>query len=135
MRITAIFDFDFAYIGTVADEFRSGFAGLPNLSSDEQNNELRKALLEGFPDPLPRTNPRNAWNVPKMFDDLLAEKGAKKPSNIPGMAELSTMGVFKGLVLPHELDRQYRLPGERARVKARKIHEERLSEFLTEHGY
>lgn len=60
MRLTALLDFDFSHIATFADEFfRSFSAGIGKFPSPRESGEplaLRKAMLTGFPCPLPPSN-------------------------------------------------------------------------------
>lgn len=103
----------------------------------ERDDPLRHALLHGFPvtDCPSEEVPEQMWKVAKMWDGLLEERGARKPSNIRGMEGMGTVGELDGLLCPMQLHFQYRMPTEERREEARALHEKRLREVLERHGY
>ena len=95
--MTAILDFDWAHVACVADEFFRSFGNIEGRLPGPYCNEpgqldLRKALLDGFPDPLPLSESDVKWEVAKIWDEELAQKDVQRPRTIRGIAALS--GVY-----------------------------------------
>lgn len=95
LRMTAILDFEWAHVASVADKFFRSFADIGGqfpgpYSKQPEQLALRRALLDGFSSPLPSSEPDfQWWEVTKAWDDELARKGVHRPRTIKGIAELS----------------------------------------------
>ena len=97
LKITAILDFDWSYIGSTADEFLRSFSDLSgklpgHFQKDPEMSALRTALLQGFPNPLPQSQASVSWEVAKAWDDELERRNIMRPRTIKGMDALS--GIF-----------------------------------------
>ncbi|MCJ1311942.1 hypothetical protein MMC25_005616 [Agyrium rufum] len=99
MQITGVIDFDFAFIGGPADDFFRSFHNIQGqivgpYSKNPVKTSLRKAYLDGFPDLLPEDASKTPWITAKIWEEVLASKGAQRPSTINGFAELSSLHWF-----------------------------------------
>ena len=141
MRLTALLDFDFAHIGTFADEFfRSLGAAIGQFPASRESGEylaLREAMLTGFPDPLPKANDEVQWPSAKAWDDALRERGAKRPGTIENIAALSDLFWLSGQILPFKLCNEVVVGNSsQEQLEARKrAGEELLVAFLMDYGY
>ena len=98
-KLTAILDFDFAFIGSIADEFMRSFRPFGNLpsphSQSPQELEFRKALLSGiFPLEIPGKSDEDSgipWVTAKLWDESLSSAGASKPATIRGIESVSRL--------------------------------------------
>lgn len=143
MRLTALLDFDFSHIATFADEFfRPLCADIGQFPSPRESGELialRKAMLIGFPDPLPSTNKDGIvqWPSAKAWDDALCESNAKRPSTIENIAALSDLFWLSGQILPFKLCNPVVVKNSSQEQLAarRKAGEELLINFLDDYGY
>lgn len=141
MRLTALLDFDFCHIASFADEFfRSLCAYIGQFPSQRESGEplaLRKAMLTGFPDPLPPSNNEVDWPSAKAWDDALCEQNAKRPSRIEGIAALSDLFWLSGQILPFRLCNEtvVRNSSPEQLAARRKKGEELLIGFLDDYGY
>lgn len=141
MRLTALLDFDFCHVASYADEFfRSLCADIGQFPSPRESEEslaLRKAMLTGFPDPLPPKTNEVQWPSAKAWDDALCETNAKRPSTIPNIAALSDLFWLSGQILPFRLCNQtvVRNSSQEQLAARRKKSEELLINFLNDYGY
>ena len=97
LQTTAILDFDWSYVGSIADESLRSFSDLSGkipgpFHKDPGVSALRIGLLQGFPDPLPPSESSVSWEVAKAWDDELERRDVQRPRTIKGMDALS--GVF-----------------------------------------
>lgn len=143
MRLTALLDFDFSHIATLADEFfRSLCADIGQFPSPRESGELlalRKAMLTGFPDPLPPTDEEGfvQWPSAKAWDDALCERSAKRPSTIENIAALSDLFWLSGQIFPFRLCNQtvVKNSSQEQLAARRKTGEKLLINFLNDYGY
>lgn len=98
MRITAILDFDWSYVGSTADEFLRSFGDISGklpgpFDTSLEESTLRMALLNGFSNALSESQPSSiAWDVAQAWDDELERRNIQRPRTIEGIEALS--GVF-----------------------------------------
>jgi hypothetical protein len=97
LQTTAILDFDWSYVGSIADESLRSFSDLSGkipgpFHKDPGMSALRIGLLQGFSDPLPPSESSVSWEVAKAWDDELEWRDVQRPRTIKGMDALS--GVF-----------------------------------------
>lgn len=98
MRISAILDFDFSYVGSTADEFLRSFGDifgkLPGpFNTSPEESALRMALLNGFPHSPPISQSRSILrDVAQAWDNELERRNIQRPRTIEGIEALS--GVF-----------------------------------------
>ena len=142
MRLTAVLDFDFSHIATVADEFfRSlghGIGRFPDArDSDEDTKMLHTAMLEGFPASLPPPTEAVDWTAAKAWDDALRERGVERPSTIPNIAKLADLFWLSSQILPFKLCNPVVVgnSSEEQLRQRRREGESRLVQFLEEQGY
>ena len=142
MQLTGLFDFDFAHIATFADEFfRSLSADIGKFplarEPGEQPAALRKAMLAGFPNPLPSANEEVDWPSAKAWDDALCESGAQRPSTIAGITALSDLFWLSGQILPFRLCNEVVVQNssEEQLAARKKDGEGLLIQFLDDYGF
>jgi hypothetical protein len=111
LKVTALLDFDFSYVGTIMEEFMLFSFGnmsggqLPGPLEVGSQLELRKAMLNGFPSPLPiEADSDVEWDVAKAWDEALAQAGAAGPRTIPGFERIADTYWFADTLSPYELD-------------------------------
>lgn len=107
-RITAVLDFDFSHVATIADElFRSlghGIGRFPDTrNGDTDLIALHNAMLNGFPNNLPPSNDEVQWHAAKAWDDALYKRSMDRPSTIPGMTKLADLFWLSSQILPFKL--------------------------------
>jgi hypothetical protein len=103
-KVTAILDFDFAFVGTAADEYLRSLHGsggnLPGPCGDG-DPELRAAVLSGFAGhDGPSTD---EWTMAKQWDQALKKYGAQRPCEIEGLDVLSKLQWFISQINPFRL--------------------------------
>lgn len=141
MRLTALLDFDFSHIATFADEFFRSLGGsIGQFPSPRESGEpllLRKAMLTGFPDPLPPSTDEVQWPSAKAWDDALCERGAKRPGTIADIAPLSDLFWLSGQILPFKLCNEVvvRNSSQEHLAARKKTGEGLLINFLNDYGY
>jgi hypothetical protein len=133
MRITAILDFDWSYVGSTADEFLRSFGDISGKLPGPFNKSpeviaLRMALLHGFPDSSPMSQSTSIlWDVVQAWDDELGRRNMYRPRTIEGIEALS--GVFwlsqqiRPFLICNPTVLKYRTPSqsERDRDEAEKL--------------
>ncbi|KAK2026322.1 hypothetical protein LX32DRAFT_674841 [Colletotrichum zoysiae] len=128
LRVTALLDFDFSYVGTVADEFL-GFSfgnicggALPGPYESASRLALRQAMLHGFSETPPEVDPSEVqWGIAEAWDKELARAGAARPCTISCFEEIANIYWLQGTVSPFELDN----PMMRKRMTAEQLKETR----------
>ena len=86
-RLTAQLDYEFAFIGTVLDEYTLSFPRLFGILGGPWDggelDKLRNYQLSGFPTELsiPDTRSQVDWELASMFDTALQLAGTQKPRN------------------------------------------------------
>lgn len=142
MKVTALFDFDFAYIGSVGDEFfRSLGHTIGRFSSardgDPELLRLQKAMLNGFPDPLPANSENVDWIAAEIWDSALRKRDMKRPGNIPRMEALAEIFWLSSQILPFKLCNEVVVSNssEEKLVQRKLEGEVRLSEVLSDYGF
>jgi hypothetical protein len=105
MAITALLDFDFAHIASPVEEFFYSFYSIHgNLGGhydvDKTTAQLLDYQINGFPRDIPGDRPDTSkprhfndeaqvdWVVAATWDDMLREKGIKRPSTLPGVGDI-----------------------------------------------
>lgn len=85
--LTALLDYEFAFVGTVLDEYTLSFPRLHGILGGPWNDgdldELRKYQLTGFPTELSisDTRPQVNWKLASIFNAALKLAGARKPQD------------------------------------------------------
>lgn len=109
--MTALLDFDFSYIGTVADEFMGFSFGnisggkLPGPYESASNLNLRNAMLTGFSKSVLNADCSEVqWDVAKAWDEELARAGAARPHTISHFEQIADIYWLHDKVCPFELD-------------------------------
>lgn len=110
--MTAILDFDFSYVATVAEEFMLFSFGnmsggqLPGPLEDGAQLELRNAMLSGnYPYISSIEDSSNiAWDVARAWDEALAQAGAASPRTIPNFERIADIYWLTDTLSPFELD-------------------------------
>ncbi|WQF82783.1 Putative aminoglycoside phosphotransferase, protein kinase-like domain superfamily [Colletotrichum destructivum] len=139
LRVTALLDFDFSYVGTVADEFMGFSFGnlcggtLPGPFESGTQLALRRAMLTGFPEThLVVGSSEVQWDIAETWDKELARAGAARPCKISRFEEIANIYWLQDRVSPFELDN----PMMRKRMTAEQLEETRsrtenlIAEFL-----
>lgn len=142
LRITALIDFDFAHIATVADEFfRSlghGIGRFPEaMESDKELAALHKAMLHGFPEPLPLSNDTVRWRAAKAWNDALRVRGIQRPETIRYISTLSDVFWLSSQILPFKLCNEV-VVGNSTREQLLRRKEDgdvQLASFLSSRGF
>ncbi|KID65406.1 uncharacterized protein G6M90_00g052630 [Metarhizium brunneum] len=111
LQVTALLDFDFSYIGTVADEFMGFSFGnisggkLPGPYESPSNLNLRNAMLRGFSKSCLNADCSEVqWDVAKAWDEELARAGAARPHTISHFEQIADIYWLQDKVSPFELD-------------------------------
>ena len=111
LQVTALLDFDFSFVGTVADEFMGfSFANIPggHLPGPFNNTSelsLRKAMLNGFSNPLASIDHADvSWELAQAWDKELARAGAARPGTIPQFEDIADIYDLQDKTSPFELD-------------------------------
>jgi hypothetical protein len=87
-RLTALLDYEFAFVGTILDEYTLSFPRLFGILGGpwdgEELERLRNYRLSGSPTELsiPDTRSHVDWELASMFDAALKLAGAQKPQNL-----------------------------------------------------
>lgn len=141
-RLTAVLDFDFSHVATVADEFfRSLGHGIGRFPGAEEKDEevvaLREAMLHGFPTSLPNDSKEVQWFAAKAWDDALRDEHAERPGTIPNMAVLSDLYSLSAEILPFKLCNEVVVSNSsEEQLRARRADSEsHLMDFLGRHGF
>ncbi|KAF9885584.1 hypothetical protein FE257_012790 [Aspergillus nanangensis] len=153
-EITALLDFELSHIASPLEEYLYSFYDvhglLPGLyTTDEGMVAVRKALLDGFPSPLPESPPLPTgpvrfgekqniqWELLKAWDDELAALGVLRPATIPYAADISALHWFSQDVCQFYFlqDMWLEAIGEKRVAEERKEQQELLEQYLTGRGY
>jgi len=145
-RITALLDFDFSYVGTVAEEFLgfsfSGMYGgqLPGPDSEPFELLIREAMLAGFPESLPTFDSEEStrqWKLAKVWNVELARSGAARPQTIENFDKIADIYWLADNLSPFDLEnvslRQQRTENQ---LRARREEIARtVGKFLSDAGF
>jgi len=108
-RLTALLDYDFGHIGSLADEYFYSFPALGSLfvgpydACSARMVDLRRCLLTNFPaDAAARPTDDVDWKAAVAFDAALTTAGAKRPRDIEGIDVLSAVYWFIQNISPQE---------------------------------
>jgi len=128
---TALLDIDFAFIGTVADEYLRSFRGtggmLPSpYSADPGTVALREAVLAGFPASSSSGNTSehatsNDWKVAALWDREIKQASRLRACEIQGLEELSRLNWLITQINPIRLS----MPWPRSKLNELQKGEER----------
>ncbi|GAB1214009.1 hypothetical protein ATERTT37_003165 [Aspergillus terreus] len=116
-QITGLLDLEFSQVASPLEEYLYSFHDVHGLlpgahTTDEGLLALRKALLHGFPNPLPESPPpptgpvrfgskRNIqWHLAKAWDEELAKLEVQRPATIPSADEISRLHWFAQDICP-----------------------------------
>jgi len=110
---TALLDFDFAFVGTTADEYLRSFRGTGGLlpspySADPANAALREAILAGFPASSSSGDASehaktNDWQLAASWDQEIQKAGGLRACEIEGLEELSRINWLITQINPFRL--------------------------------
>ncbi|KAL4908172.1 hypothetical protein BDW74DRAFT_97962 [Aspergillus multicolor] len=143
-RITALIDYDFAYILHPSYEFLRSFDGaggqFRGWSGDEDSEQsaLRDAKLNGFPSPLPESTKDGVqWEMAQAWEVALIKLDVKRPSAIPGIENVADVDSVLRTILPWRLSNPdiLRLQSEAVITKCRDQDEEQLVKLLDHLGF
>ncbi|KAG0048798.1 hypothetical protein BGZ83_006285 [Gryganskiella cystojenkinii] len=142
LQVTAVLDFDFSSISTVAEEYtRYSFSHLvggrlPGPFSADTKLLVRTYMLSGFPSPLPESAD-DTLKLANIWDKELIRSGAKMPRNIAGFEKLTGVYYLQDLLCPFvlvkEFARKRRTEEELAAIRKRT--EEDICKVLDLVGY
>ncbi|KAL7908442.1 hypothetical protein GGI35DRAFT_486492 [Trichoderma velutinum] len=111
LQVTALLDFDFSYVATVAEEYLGFSFGnisggkLPGPFETGPNLSLRKAMLSGFSMPILNADASEGqWDVAKAWDKDLVRAGVTKPATIPHFEDIADIYWIQDHICPFELD-------------------------------
>jgi hypothetical protein len=143
LQLTAVIDFDFAHIATIADEFfRSlghGIGRFPDTrdEEDEDSEDLQKAMLHGFPENLPDDSDSVNWTAARLWDGVLRRKGIQRPGTIPSMTLLADLFWLSSALLPFKLCNQVVVENSTSEQLQRRkaMGTKNLQKFLSEYGF
>nr|POF15047.1 hypothetical protein CFP56_72151 [Quercus suber] len=141
-KLTALFDFDFSHVSSVADEFfRSlghGIGRFPCIrDQDSEEIKLHDAMLHGFPSPLPPNTEEVDWTAAKAWDDAIRARNLQRPATIPSMPIVADLFWLSSQILPFKLCNEV-VVGNSTDEQLKKRKEEGealLSSFLTDYGF
>ncbi|GAO20060.1 uncharacterized protein UV8b_07595 [Ustilaginoidea virens] len=90
-RLTAVLDFDFSHVGAPISEHLFSFWDWDALLPSQANpvGSLREWMLEGFPKDV-----EDCFKVNRLWDDMLADAHAQKPSTIAGAGLMADLWWF-----------------------------------------
>ncbi|KAL9088006.1 MAG: hypothetical protein Q9165_006347 [Trypethelium subeluteriae] len=142
LQLTAVVDFDFAHIATVADEFfRSlghDIGRFPDVRSDnEEQDALRNAMLNGFPKNLPVRSEEVSWTAAKAWDDALRNRDMARPSTIRNITQLADLFWLSSAILPFKLCNEVVVGNSSSEqlLKRKEIGTSQLQKFLEDYGF
>lgn len=104
-KLTAVLDFDFAFIADPAHEFLVSLHDLGGnmtgpYGQDSNNGKLSQAILSGdFSEDVPG----DLWWNGKTWNANLAKRGIQQPSSIPGIEMLLQFRALESLICPFRL--------------------------------
>ncbi|KAF1348905.1 hypothetical protein BDV97DRAFT_267631, partial [Delphinella strobiligena] len=100
LRLTAILDFDWAFIGTPSDEFCMSFGDFVKFPGDSA--DLHNALLSGsFPSDVNYTTTDDVdWDVARIWDQCLESADVQRYSTILGFSQVSSLREFVKAIAP-----------------------------------
>lgn len=144
-RITGVLDFDWAYVSHPAHEFFTSFGDIGGSTNggtardpDLSDGKIAKAMLAGdFSIPNLPEGALGQLARAKAWDDALAERGALRPSEIPGMTAIEQLRKLESLLAPFALHHPVMLKRKTAEqiVEMRTAGEKELIECLERFGY
>ena len=107
---TALLDFDFAFVGTAADEYLRSFRGTGGLvpspySADPASAALRDASLAGFPSSSGNEEYKQAndWKLAVAWNQEIQKAGGLRACEIEGLEELSRLNWLITQINPFRL--------------------------------
>nr|CDP29403.1 Putative protein of unknown function [Podospora anserina S mat+] len=145
-RITALIDYDFAWISHPSYEFLCSFDGLGGQfrgwSCDKESWEvaLRDAKLHGFPASLPSTSESDSgvgWVVAREWEEALEAEGVRRPRTIEGTDKVADADAILCAILPWRVTNAEILarPTEEVIIECRNDNEEHLDKLLARLGF
>ncbi|GAM90000.1 hypothetical protein ANO11243_080400 [Dothideomycetidae sp. 11243] len=135
LQITALIDFDFAVIASAAEVFMGSMNLGLGFPSPKEDKDLHKAMLHGFPDPLPPSTEEIDWTAAKMWDQAFRDRGMDRPATIPGMKDRSRLDFFMGMINPLVFRFDFMVEDEAALVEKRTKQGNLLEKLLHEFGH
>ncbi|KAL4888917.1 hypothetical protein BDV59DRAFT_187753 [Aspergillus ambiguus] len=118
LRLTAVIDYGLSQIAVPLVEYLSSFgsiSGMLGAPYDPETEELRQAILTGFPGSLPDSKPMRQgpamfgsgrdiqWGLAKAWDEELKQVDALRPCTIDGAETLAQMHWFIQDIAPWHL--------------------------------
>lgn len=96
LHLTALLDFDWSHIATIADEYLQSFGDfggqLPGPDPSEIDQmRIHEAFLNGFSSPTPHLSDASMedWENAKRWDYALSCAGAERPHTMKGISQIS----------------------------------------------
>lgn len=140
-KITAVLDFDFAFISHPLEEFTGG-SSLNDISGmiDTNDKPLRDAILSGNFDTFPENLDKEAtqkWQVARAWNAAMKTVGVVSPSDIQGVHEICDLLALQALLCPFDLGNQPMIDqmDDGKKAARREKTEADLVQWLDEHGF
>ncbi|KIW99558.1 uncharacterized protein Z518_11297 [Rhinocladiella mackenziei CBS 650.93] len=154
-KLSGLLGGDMSYIATPIHEFFHSFYDLYNFlpgpyTTNTQNLIMHKALLHGFPEPLPETVLGGAsdeksskfgagvgidWRLSQMFAEELEKAGALGPAQIADAEEIAALYWFVQAICPPYLFNHPALKARELQAMYRQTGEVLLDKYLVKWGY
>ncbi|KAI9654791.1 MAG: hypothetical protein M1821_005785 [Bathelium mastoideum] len=142
LQVTAVVDFDFAHVATIADEFFRSLGHeigrFPDTrDGNEESMELHRAMLQGFPESLPANSDEINWTAARTWDTALRRRDIQRPGTIPDMALLADLYWLSSALFPFKLCNEVVVgnsTSEQLRLR-KEIGTEQLRKFLADYGF
>jgi len=143
-RLTALLDFDFSHVATLADEYFYSMASLGHLILGPLENgveqRLVNCLLGRWKESLPAAGEDMGWvpwEIMQMLSEEFARAGVLRPQDIKGIGELAAVKWFLEDVFPPYFASpkwlQKRTPEKIESIRMDK--ETKIRGYLTRWGY
>ncbi|KAK4641834.1 hypothetical protein QC761_0078250 [Podospora bellae-mahoneyi] len=139
-RITALIDYDFAWISHPSYEFLRSFDGLGGQFRESWEVVLRDAKLHGFPASLPSTSESDSgvdWVVAREWEEALEAEGVRRLRTIEGTDKVADVDAILCAILPWRVTNAEILarPTEEVIIECRNDDEEHLYKLLARLGF
>ncbi|KAF5128151.1 hypothetical protein E5D57_009085 [Metarhizium anisopliae] len=136
-RISGIVDFDFAGVNNPAHEFFfTSLHDVHGTTREQKSDKLRQAILTGnfgASTDAGEEEHAEAWELAKLWDEVMGERGGLRPRDIRGMTTLAKLNTLTDMLFPWQLGsvdmlrRQTREENAKMRAKAEKAIDDMLS--------
>ncbi|QLI70960.1 uncharacterized protein G6M90_00g071210 [Metarhizium brunneum] len=136
-RISGIVDFDFAGVNNPAHEFFfTSLHDVHGTTREQKSDKLRRAILTGnfgASTEAGEEEHADAWELAKLWDEVMGERGGLRPRDIRGMTTLAKLNTLTDMLFPWQLGsvdmlrRQTREENAKMRARAEKAIDDMLS--------